>query len=164
MSSRRQQSNRGKAHDAGEGEGGAGVGRLAIGTIRRLEPSLLIGPHHVTQRQESSTQAECRPVHRHHDRLPELDEGVHKGPAKRGVKQSISRLTYWYYGDRFSGRYYLMVSAILMLSFFLSSVSRLMKCRKSRPQQKTLPTAPSNTSLLSSDAAVAMALWISFIT
>lgn len=59
---------------------------------------------------------------------------------------------------------YLMVSAILMLSFFLSSVRRLMKYRKSRPQQKTLPTAPSSTSLLSSDAAVAMALWISFIT
>lgn len=59
---------------------------------------------------------------------------------------------------------YLMVSAILMLSFFLSSVRRLMKYRKSSPQQKTLPTAPSSTSLLSSDAAVAMALWISFIT
>lgn len=62
-----------------------------------------------------------------------------------------------------SGRY-LMVSAILMLSFFLSSVRRRMKYRKSRPQQNTLPTAPSKTTLLSSDAAVAMALWISFIT
>lgn len=57
-----------------------------------------------------------------------------------------------------------MVSAILMLSFFLSSVRRLMKYRKSRPQQKMLPTAPNNTNLLSSEAAVAMALWISFIT
>lgn len=57
-----------------------------------------------------------------------------------------------------------MVSDILTLSFFLSSVRRRMKYKKSRPQQKTLPTALSKTILLSSDAAVAMAPWISFIT
>lgn len=59
---------------------------------------------------------------------------------------------------------HLMLSDILTLSFFLSSVSRRMKEKKSRPQQKTLPTALSSTSLLSSEAAVAMAPWISFMT
>lgn len=59
---------------------------------------------------------------------------------------------------------HLMLSHMRTLSFFLSSVSRRMKEKKSRPQQKTLPTALSSTSLLSSDAAVAMAPWISFMT
>lgn len=67
-------------------------------------------------------------------------------------------------GGAAGGTPHLMLSDMRTLSFFLSSVSRRMKEKKSRPQQKTLPTALSKTSLLSSDAAVAMAPWISFIT
>lgn len=73
---------RGQAHDSGEGEGGAGVRRLATTGVRRLEPSLLIGPHYVTEWQQCGTQAQRRPIHRHHNGLPELNESVDEGPEE----------------------------------------------------------------------------------
>lgn len=135
---------------------------MAVRCVRRLEPGLLIGPHHIAQWQNGSAEADCRPIYCRHYWLPELDEGVNEGPEveKKHVNTRLTRETPT---TSESGRY-LMVSAILMLSFFLSSVNRRMKYKKSRPQQNTLPTAPSKTILLSSDAAVAMALWISLIT
>ena len=81
---------RGEAHDSGEGEGRAGVGRLTAGGVRRLEPGLLIGPHHITERQQGGTEAERRPIDRRHDWLPELDEGVDKGPEEENTGERVS--------------------------------------------------------------------------
>lgn len=154
---------RGHAHDLGEGKRGASIRCLAKWHVWSLKPCLLIGPHNITQRQKGGPEAEGGAIDRRYNGFPELDECVDEGSEKEHVDLSTS--CHWgIHRDCELSGHHLMLSAIFILSFFLSSVSRLIKDKKSSPQQKIPPTAASSTNLLSSDAAVAIALWISFMT
>lgn len=65
---------------------------MAITRVWCLEPGFLIGPDNIAERQDGGAEAYRRSIHRCHDGLPELDEGVNKRPEDRNRLASQEKL------------------------------------------------------------------------
>lgn len=135
------------------------------GRTRGLEPGLLTGPHHVTQRQDGGAEAQRRSVDRHHDGLLEVDERRHKvsEEPQRRCHDTTRREDQGAFEVRGQRSDYLTASAMRLLSFRRSVVRRPIRYDGSRPLQKTVPTELNSSSLLSSAAALPSARHTSFM-